>query len=83
MKMQKLAREIDVVISDIVMPGMSGPDLVAALRRESPDLRVLFVSGYSTHAAVAPASADDRTALLAKPFTPDRLIEALVKLLDG
>jgi PAS domain S-box-containing protein len=80
--MKEHGRKIDVVISDIVMPGMNGPDLVAALRVDVPDLRVLFVSGYATHAAVT-QSGDRRTALLPKPFSPDSLVGALAKLLKA
>ena len=80
--MKKHGREIEVVISDIVMPGMNGPDLVAALRTEVPELRVLFVSGYATHAAVT-TDGDPRTALLPKPFSPGSLVGALAKLLKA
>ncbi len=74
--------EIDVVISDVVMPGMSGPDLIKSLRESVPDLRVLFVSGYATHTAVTHPP-DERTALLPKPFTADALVSALAKLLKS
>jgi two-component system, cell cycle sensor histidine kinase and response regulator CckA len=79
--MQRYGKEIDAVISDIVMPGMSGPDLIAVLRRDAPELRVLYVSGYATHAALSGAEKDERTALLQKPFTPDTLVGALARLL--
>ena len=74
-------RATEVVIGDIVMPGMNGPELVAALRADVPELRVLFVSGYATKATTF--ATDERTALLPKPFSPDALIGALAKLLKS
>jgi two-component system, cell cycle sensor histidine kinase and response regulator CckA len=82
--MREHGREIDLVISDIVMPGMNGPELVQSLRAEVPDLRVLFVSGYTSHSALSNTGGDDpRTSLLPKPFTPDALVAALAKLLQS
>ena len=71
----------DAIVSDIVMPGVSGPELVAELRRTSPKLRVLFVTGYSTDVALEGVTRDARTSLLQKPFTPDALMGALGELL--
>ena len=65
---------IDLLITDVAMPGMSGPELARRLREGRPALRVLCVSGY-------PESADRRvggvrswTAWLEKPFSPDALL---------
>jgi two-component system cell cycle sensor histidine kinase/response regulator CckA len=74
--------EFDAIVSDVVMPGVSGPELVAELRRNSPKLRVLFVTGYSTDVALEGVTRDARTSLLQKPFTPDALMTALGELLD-
>jgi DNA-binding response OmpR family regulator len=64
---------IDLLITDVVMPGASGPELARQLRAHRPGLRVLYMSGY-------PESLDRRidgeagwTAWLQKPFTPDVL----------
>ena len=64
---------IDILVTDVVMPGMSGPQLAREIERRSPDVKVLFVSGYA-----APDEA--RTPLvpyLQKPYTTVELIEAL------
>jgi PAS domain S-box-containing protein len=69
----------ELLVTDLVMPGMSGTELAEALVREHPDLRVLFVSGYpdaEEPRRIGPA----RTALLQKPFTRERLRAALGRL---
>lgn len=60
---------IDLLITDVVMPGMSGPQLAYAARRRRPDLRLLFVSGYADDHVMPDGGAD----LLAKPFSPAEL----------
>jgi signal transduction histidine kinase len=70
--------EIDLVLSDIVMPRMSGPDLVGRLREQRAAPRVLFMSGYSDGAGVRPLEA----AVLEKPFTPGGLLHAVREAFD-
>jgi PAS domain S-box-containing protein len=71
--------EIELLVTDVVMPGMTGPQLAAALRERRHDLRVLFMSGYSeAEIALDSPSRDD---FVEKPFSPDELIarvEALI-----
>ena len=65
---------IDLLITDVVMPGMGGPELGRRIRERRPALRVLCMSGYpesGDHRVDGPA---DWTAWLEKPFTPDVLI---------
>jgi nitrogen-specific signal transduction histidine kinase len=76
----RLAR-VDVLVTDVVMPGLSGPDLVRRLREAKPGLKVVFISGY-------PGSwLDDRgglqkgEAFLQKPFSPDDLARTIRGLL--
>jgi two-component system, cell cycle sensor histidine kinase and response regulator CckA len=64
--------QIDLVISDVVMPGMDGPTMVAKLRRERPDLRVLFITGHSGQHSLT----GER--VLRKPFTNGELTRAVV-----
>jgi two-component system cell cycle sensor histidine kinase/response regulator CckA len=71
---------IDLLLTDVVMPRMSGPELAAQLRTSHPELRVLYVSGYadtSRQLVGAPG-----TAFLQKPFTPERLATSVRQLLD-
>jgi DNA-binding NtrC family response regulator len=74
---------LDLFISDVVMPGLSGPEVADQLRRRHPTLQTLFLSGYTRHTALpAHVSADPR-AFLQKPFTietfMDRVRERLAR----
>jgi nitrogen-specific signal transduction histidine kinase/ActR/RegA family two-component response regulator len=73
---------IDVLVTDVVMPEMSGPELVERLTTLRPDLPVLFVSGYS-HEIVRDRSAlPAGSAFLEKPFSTVRLLSTMRGLLD-
>jgi CheY-like chemotaxis protein len=76
-----LADDVRLVVTDVVMPGMSGPDMVQRLLAARPSLRVLYVSGYSQDALRqgAPGAGHD---LLTKPFTPDELAGKVREILD-
>jgi nitrogen-specific signal transduction histidine kinase/CheY-like chemotaxis protein len=65
---------IDLFITDVVMPGMSGPEVAEQLRRHHPGLRTLFLSGYLTHSALPDRVTADPGAFLQKPFTIDTLL---------
>ena len=72
---------IDLLLTDVIMPGMSGPSLAARLRSEQPSLRVLFMSGYVAADLAGELSADDQ--LLRKPFTPYVMLEAVRATLEA
>jgi signal transduction histidine kinase len=72
----------DLLITDVVMPGISGPDLAARLARSRPGLRVLYVSGYSEDTDIL-QGALERVPLLQKPYTPGKLAERIRTILDG
>lgn len=72
--------EIDVLITDVFLPGMTGVDLAARLTERYPDLKVIYMSGYTPEALAALGLAP--TPLLLKPFSPDDLMEALRRALD-
>jgi two-component system, cell cycle sensor histidine kinase and response regulator CckA len=73
---------IDVVISDAIMPRMSGQDVIAALRALRPGLKALLVSGH-IDADPKDIAGDTHTAFLYKPVPPDVLTAELRRLLDG
>ncbi|MBU2601451.1 MAG: response regulator [Actinobacteria bacterium] len=77
------AGSIEVLITDIMMPGMDGRALARALIERRPGLPVLFISGYATGLDAREADVGTRTAYLEKPFTPDQLREAIERLLSG
>ena len=64
---------IDLLVTDIRMPGMDGRRLAEALRRERPETGILFVSGYTSDAAAGRLRGPD-SSFLAKPFTPAELL---------
>ncbi|MBM4133602.1 MAG: response regulator [Nitrospira sp.] len=73
---------IDLLVTDVVMPEMSGPDLVAQLTAVRPSLKVLYLTGYA-EAATASRTPDGRdTLLLQKPFTPEELALKVREALD-
>ena len=74
-EIQQRAKEIDLLITDIVMPGLGGADVYAALKAERPEAEVLFVSGFMSRAPL-PGS------FLQKPFTVDQLLERVTELLQ-
>jgi PAS domain S-box-containing protein len=73
------AADTTIVITDVVMPSMSGPELAGALRTSRPDIKVLLMSGY----AHGELGLDDprRSTLLAKPFDEEQLIAAVLRTL--
>jgi two-component system cell cycle sensor histidine kinase/response regulator CckA len=70
---------IDALVTDVVMPGMRGPDLAARLRAARPDLRVVFVTGYGNHPFEQELRPGDT--LLTKPFGMEALLSALGEVL--
>jgi signal transduction histidine kinase len=75
---------VDLLLTDVVMPKMGGPELVQRMRAQFPTLRVLFMSGYAdpTHGTELSGPADF-AALLEKPFSRGRLLERVRAVLDG
>jgi len=69
--------EIDLLISDVVMPGIDGKELALRLRKKMPELKVLFVSGYSAEILAPLGILDSGTHLLQKPFSQDQLAKKL------
>ena len=75
--------KIDLLVTDMVMPGLSGPELAVRLQREHPGLCVLFMSGYSEHAATEMANADPSVRLLPKPFSRAAILRAVREILQS
>jgi len=73
---------IDLLVSDVVMPSMSGPDLARILRARRPETRVLFVSGYTDDAVLRHGIAVGEDQLLQKPFSPLSLLRIVRETLD-
>ncbi len=69
-----LTEPLELLITDVVMPGMIGPDLARLVLERFPDTRVLYITGYATHSAVPLGFLQEEDALLQKPFLPEQLL---------
>lgn len=74
---------VDLLLTDVVMPGMNGRELAQHLSVIKPNLRVLFMSGYLDDISVNRGMDPHRTTFLQKPFTPDVLARTVRALLDS
>jgi len=72
---------ITLVISDVVMPGMSGPEMATTLRAEVPELKILFMSGYADSTFRKGSGLSSNSASIQKPFSPDEMFSAIRSLL--
>ncbi len=81
--LQLLARhsEIELLFSDVGLPGLNGRELAEAARAQAPNLRVLFTTGYARNAIVHQGVLDPGVQLLAKPFTVESLARKLRQML--
>ena len=78
------ADRLDLAVTDVVMPGRSGPEVVRQLRRTRPRLRALYVSGFAPRFATSGASSPDlEPHFLQKPFTLTEFIDAVREVLDA
>ena len=74
---------IDVVLTDVVMPGTSGPELTRQLLARRPGLRVVYMSGYTEETIVHHGILDPAIAFLHKPYTSDGLTRTIREVLDS
>jgi two-component system cell cycle sensor histidine kinase/response regulator CckA len=74
---------IDLVISDVVMPGMDGPTLMRELRQRQPDVKIIFVSGYAEDVFERNLPEDGSYQFLPKPFTLKELATTVKETLEG
>jgi two-component system cell cycle sensor histidine kinase/response regulator CckA len=74
---------IDLLLTDLIMPGPSGVELAEQLHGVRPHVRVLFMSGYSDNAIVRDGMLGESAAFLQKPFTPEELLRKLRHVIDA
>jgi PAS domain S-box-containing protein len=77
------SERIELLLSDLVMPGMKGGELARVLRNERPGLRVLFMSGYTDDAVVRQGVLEEGVPYLQKPFSAATLTAKVREVLDG
>jgi two-component system cell cycle sensor histidine kinase/response regulator CckA len=73
--------QIDLLLSDVVMPGIGGPELAVRLRMRRPTMRVLLMSGYDEYSLAS--SAGSYSSFIAKPFRPEMLAKRIREVLDS
>jgi CheY-like chemotaxis protein len=74
--------QIDLLLTDVVMPGMNGPTLAKELSESRPSMRVLYTSGFTDSAVAEHGVAVEETAFLAKPFSSAALTAKVLAVLD-
>jgi CheY-like chemotaxis protein len=77
----QLPKQISLLLTDLIMPGMSGNELFEQLSQLQPDLKVMYVSGYASKVHVRGGCLEDGVNFLPKPFTRQELLERVQKLI--
>ncbi len=79
---EKDQRRISLLVTDVIMPKMGGKELSETLLREHPEMKVLFVSGYTDNSIVHQGILDEGVSFLQKPFSPQSLAGKVREILD-
>jgi len=77
------AGDIDLLLTDVVMRGISGPELVMRLRKSLPTLKVVYMSGYTDEAIVHHGVLDSGVEFIQKPFRPASLARKVREVLES
>ena len=75
--------KIDLLLTDVVMPGMTGKEMALKLLVERPDMKVIYISGYSEDVIVHQGAVEQGVVLVQKPFTAETLLSRVRDVLDG
>jgi two-component system, cell cycle sensor histidine kinase and response regulator CckA len=79
----KYGAKIQLLLTDVIMPGISGRELAKKLLVRQPSLRVLYMSGYTYNVIAQGGTLERGVAFLQKPFTPRVLVEKVREVLDA
>jgi CheY-like chemotaxis protein len=79
---RKQEGHLDLIVTDVVMPGLGGRNLVEKLRATYPNAKVLYLSGYTGDVILRHGILHDEVPFLQKPFTPDALATKVRAVLD-
>ena len=75
------SEEVDLLITDVIMPGISGAELADRFLERNPEAKVLFVSGYTGDEIARHGNLNENMMFLQKPFSPQTLVETVHKIL--
>lgn len=81
--LQSTDAPVDLVLCDVVMPDLAGPNVVRGVQARSPRTRALFMSGHTTHSLVQNGTLQDGHAFIRKPFAPSALARKVREVLDA
>lgn len=74
--------EIDVIISDVIMPGIKGPEMAKQIRQTHPDIKIVFISGYGEDSFISTFGKERHFHFLSKPFTLKQLAQKVKEVLE-
>ena len=80
---KKSTIQVDLLLTDVVMPKMNGRELAEELQKQYPEMKVLFTSGYTENVIAHHGMLDEGLEFIGKPYTPQALAEKVRKVLDG
>ena len=81
--LERATRPVDLLVTDVVMPEMSGRELCEKLTPSRPTMRTLYMSGYTDEALGHHGVLDEQIALIEKPFTPAALARKVREILEA
>ncbi|MBY0407094.1 MAG: response regulator, partial [Rickettsiales bacterium] len=79
--MDKHGGEVEVIVTDVIMPGMNGPTMIDKITQQYPNVKVIFISGYAEDIFVNNYGTERSFNFLAKPFTLKQLAQKIKEVL--
>jgi two-component system, cell cycle sensor histidine kinase and response regulator CckA len=80
---QSFGGPLQLVVADVILPEMSGPDVVRKVQEAKPDIRALFISGYTDEAVFRHGIVEPGMMFLSKPFVPEDLARKVREVLQA
>jgi DNA-binding NarL/FixJ family response regulator len=80
---ERIPTPIDVLVTDVVMPGMGGRELADCVAERFPELKVLFMTGFTDDEFLRRGILDQGRAIMVKPFSPKELLRRLREVLNA